>query len=924
MKEWNHIACVNSESKNKAQIFVNSVAELNSTFEDYDPDESFDATKQFVLGKRISSMISTIPGYVQELRIWTEPLDSQKIHLFMHQRLDGIQHANLVLYYPLDENNGRILNDNAYIIRAEIGPNSPYSSLYTSTSTNFTWINSPLDWPLLTRCSLNSFYDYERSMCLKGGKKYLHFVERHDYSASISFTSGLYTSFTVDCWIFPDNITGDTSIYTQSDFVELGFSQTTLFASFQTGTCTVSQSISVGTWTHLFFSYDHSAPSVILGMNGKSLKTCTTGIGTPVYPSYQTIIYIGGTGSKSFKGYMTNYRIWKSAYTHMVKIYKEQGRNNTDLRWKFKFDEGYGDYSREELDDSLFLNNGDLLWDFLPSEPPLCAHDCYFDGLSCKCDFRVPYSLLDSAGTIEVTNIPFSNIGNIEFWIYLTEKELSVSFSQLSSPSECFKIDIIDTLVNIETSSSPGSIVYSSIGLHSWKHVSVRHEITTSGATLISNSRLYFNLNYVLTNLATSSTCDISFSDGILKVFNRNGYIRELRIARMSEFQITIQSTARYNPCFGRESTFCNQNTFFIYLPFNDTSGVTSFRNLAGTNSDYTPTLSTTHNSAFVWIPVKPLIVCPYKTIYSSTYDICLEQSPVPMIENTFTISNMQARPLSRMYCFWLFVNTDGVGATQDLLIFKERDDSRLVSKFFFDSNKINFELKSLSRIGAVQYLVKPNLNSSISSYKWVHVIGEIQQDTISVQGYDFKIKMIDGEYRYSNYSANTQTNTAFNVYYYSAIGTSITCKISACSSTSCDYYMHHLQIYSTSGLDISPHDFTYTSSLNFLIEFVDIEGSVKYNHYSTGNIWDITDALLNYDIGLPDDNRTYFNSYSDNLETLQKSIYLLNVEKNKYQAVYVPLEGKIPDGGEWTVEGWIKDLDSNYTDTGGSQVYSE
>jgi len=304
------------------------------------------------------------------------------------------------VYYPLNDNRGKVLTDIGNCMRTEISSQTPYGSSYSSALAAISWKKVPDEVDINVICRYGSVYDRERQSCISGYQKLFHSYDRSGDTVSFVYdASTVYPNYvSLEFWVYVEKFNTYTSMFKHTNYVEFGFSQNQLLfdvlATTKT-TCTFTDNtLKTHEWFYLAVTYDRCDRSSKIYKNGVIQQICSSN-----YHSIMSIPTAGGTitllgsGPNTLNGYVAEYRIWRYTrndneirYNYKRRLVTEA---NTYLNWLFRFNEGsgkvIGEY-RSGNPTTITLAN-DVEWsnDILPV--PICGNDCYFDGVECRCIF---------------------------------------------------------------------------------------------------------------------------------------------------------------------------------------------------------------------------------------------------------------------------------------------------------------------------------------------------------------------------------------------------------------------------------------------------------------------------------------------------------------------------------------------------------
>ncbi len=104
-------------------------------------------------------------------------------------------------------------------------------------------------------------YDYERSACILGRKKYMRMTDRGASPFMIAFDQTYYSSaVTVEFWVYPEIVTGTVNVYSHAGFFTVGMKLgTTAFQTYGSGgSCSIAVTYAKNTWIHFSHVIDRT------------------------------------------------------------------------------------------------------------------------------------------------------------------------------------------------------------------------------------------------------------------------------------------------------------------------------------------------------------------------------------------------------------------------------------------------------------------------------------------------------------------------------------------------------------------------------------------------------------------------------------------------------------------------------------------
>ena len=335
-------------------------------------------------------------------------------------------------------------------------------------------------------------------------------------------------------------------------------------------------------------------------------------------------------------------------------------RNHTSIMWCWELNQGFGNSVRESMSQVNNLQISDPQWDVPYIDPPICPNDCFYDGMSCRCDYRSPYSSADASRSIQISSLSFNQVATFEYWVYLMGPASNtwIIFAH-QSYGNCLRVTSTASTFYLFLEGSTYSNAYSYPALYNWYHVAI---MTTLKPT-VNPTTVYISSGLAITQNFVASNCAMAFSDGVLTLSSLLGYFRDVRISKYIKTLSISSDNNRNNPCHRVTNNYCSSSMFSLYLPMNDTSGVPTLTNLVGGANDITTLFPNPHNLAYVWKPIEndPLIICGFNLMYYSPTGLCKNQvgyqayiSPL-----SFTLPGLRSAYPEQTYCTWIYMKTD-------------------------------------------------------------------------------------------------------------------------------------------------------------------------------------------------------------------------------------------------------------------------
>lgn len=113
-----------------------------------------------------------------------------------------------------------------------MNPYTYYNGQFNSAQNNCFYSPAPPTFPSLVLCRNGSIYDPTQNKCILGPEIYLHFVGGDPESYTYQYTPGVYTSHSVEAWVFPEHLVGDQYIFVHQSYEYFGICPTSVFSIF--------------------------------------------------------------------------------------------------------------------------------------------------------------------------------------------------------------------------------------------------------------------------------------------------------------------------------------------------------------------------------------------------------------------------------------------------------------------------------------------------------------------------------------------------------------------------------------------------------------------------------------------------------------------------------------------------------------------
>ena len=285
---WTHIAGVFNEVSGVFSIYLNGVLDTAAVYSNSIPSANTDSV---TIGKGNTG--SAFGGKLDELRLWSKALTATEVSAFRRTSLGtstGVyQGLVLSLTFQDNESSGTDFSLSDWSGNNNTGRNNGVNSVDLSNRPSNT-------------ISLNEGID------LDGSGDYLSGPDNSD----VSPTAGI----TMECWIFPRNITGSKVIINKGPASGSGanfglrLNGSTLNAVINGNTTfNASNVIFPNIWTHVAFTYEGSSGKYAFYINGRKSGEGINPAGLIINGTDN--LYIGGTGisGSGFNGLLDELRI---------------------------------------------------------------------------------------------------------------------------------------------------------------------------------------------------------------------------------------------------------------------------------------------------------------------------------------------------------------------------------------------------------------------------------------------------------------------------------------------------------------------------------------------------------------------------------------------------------------------------------------
>ena len=247
---WNYFSCVCSKTNSYMQLLVNANPLQTIPFVDYGSSKKYfshglansfyyGSGAYVIVGRRSVLMSDVFNGNAKQIRFWSAPLQQFQLMQLMHQyrsiliyrKVDTFPYINLVSAWSLNDV-GKFLYDEGIVNSATMNPYTYFSGQYNSVQNNIYYSPAPSAYPSLVICRNGSIYDPTQNKCILGSEIFLHFVGGDPESYSYSYTPGVYTSHSVEAWVFPEHLVGEQYIFVHQGYEYFGISSTSIFSIF--------------------------------------------------------------------------------------------------------------------------------------------------------------------------------------------------------------------------------------------------------------------------------------------------------------------------------------------------------------------------------------------------------------------------------------------------------------------------------------------------------------------------------------------------------------------------------------------------------------------------------------------------------------------------------------------------------------------
>lgn len=355
---WYHIAATWDGTRESMRLYVNGISQgvrtdvgnINTS------GVANPAGSTFKIGQWSANENRFYNGIIDEVRVWNVYKTQAEIKQSMYSVTTNA--TGLLAYYNLNEGNGTTaVNSSNSTVAA---PNSNGILLNGTT-----WVTSPVQ--------MN-----ENALSFDGNTT----AGAGDYVAIPANANYDFTTGTIECWVRPDNLTGNAGIISNRSFNTTSSTGASRF-SFHMSTSTIGMfngteyrslpfTSTPGTWYHLAFVCTPTATTAYV--NGSAIGNFTTSTGTPLVINNSVTgqpMQIGAADNNLFEpfgGAIDEVRIWNTARTQSQIVnnlnYSLTG-GETGLIGLYNFNQGMSGGNNTGLttvfDKSSVSNNGTLI-----------------------------------------------------------------------------------------------------------------------------------------------------------------------------------------------------------------------------------------------------------------------------------------------------------------------------------------------------------------------------------------------------------------------------------------------------------------------------------------------------------------------------------------------------------------------------------
>jgi hypothetical protein len=241
-------------------------------------------------------------GYIDDVRLYNYVRTPGQIIQDMNgdHPLGGSPIASQVAYFKFDEQNGQTINNS----NTSVSLTAYRGTTSGSESQDFTW-------KTMENCKLNGCGDYDG----------IDDVTTVTNTTAIDINDNLANGFTFSTWINPDTV-GEGSggmVFSKgaNTYCQLsGSSPFTLTCNLDYVTTdanvSVSSAIPAGSWSHVALTFNSSANTISIWINGKLRGTSNAGTGGLAADTSDLLIGNNSAGSASFDGRIDEFKIYSA------------------------------------------------------------------------------------------------------------------------------------------------------------------------------------------------------------------------------------------------------------------------------------------------------------------------------------------------------------------------------------------------------------------------------------------------------------------------------------------------------------------------------------------------------------------------------------------------------------------------------------
>ena len=329
--------------------------------------------------------------------------------------------------------------------------------------------------------------------------------------------------------------------------------------------------------------------------------------------------------------------------------------------------EGSGNTAAEYINgiSNLVSNTQSFNWSQPAIPPPLCAYNCFHDGIKCKCTIYLNNYVGDiryvRIGTNAIITDTFNCTAPItfEFFVYLISSRNGQPYFRLINSTSIAQIELnwANSLFHIiyGTCDKTGNALpvisgnYLPVGI--WYHFAL--------AWTGTNVSLYHDA--VLQNPGFNpSPCTLTSTSffGKVTIFSNvnDAIFRELRAVSYIKSPEEILRYRRKNHFYS--SGYDNSPLFLFYYPLDDITSSFCFQNIV-TKQYNCQNPALLGNTIIIWknVIITPLFVCPDSLVYNTVTNKCEYGQAYPGYNLTFLLNGSNINPAKQVLTFWCYVN---------------------------------------------------------------------------------------------------------------------------------------------------------------------------------------------------------------------------------------------------------------------------